>query len=100
MDLERDGNLIEAGWWFLVTLFLLVKACQARGRVRRIFFILTPAFFAFSISDLIESHTGAWWKPIWLLLLKVVCVVVFFFGFRAYYKLPKVERTQSVGQTK
>jgi hypothetical protein len=93
MDLERDGNLIEAGFWFVVGVILLVKACQASGRLRRIFFVLTVALFAFSISDLIEARTGAWWKPIWLLLLKVSCVTVLFFGFRAYYKLPKAERS-------
>lgn len=93
-DLERDGNLIEAGFWILVSLLILFKAWKSIGRVRRIFLTLTPAFFAFGISDVIESQTGAWWKPVWLLLLKTACVAVFFFGFRAYYKLPKEERNR------
>ncbi len=90
-DLERDGNLIEAGFWFAVALFLLFKAVKARRRLRTILSVLSVAFFFFGISDVIESRTGAWWTPIWLLLLKAACVMVFFFGFRAYFKLPKDE---------
>src|ERR1043166_9724123 len=66
-ELERDGNLIEAGFWFVVTLFLLFKATRARGRLRKIFAVLTVAFFFFSLSDVVESRTGAWWTPPWLL---------------------------------
>lgn len=39
--------------------------------------ILPAAFLAFGCSDWIEMHTGAWWKPWWLLLLKATCVTIF-----------------------
>jgi succinate-acetate transporter protein len=92
-DLERNGNLIEAGFWFLVTVLLLVKAFRAGMALRRVFLVLSGAFFVFSISDLIESQTGAWWRPFWLLLMKGACIGVFVFGFRAYYRIRKQKDT-------
>ena len=86
-DPEKYGNLLEAGLWFAVSLILLAKLWRATGRLRRVFAILAAAFFVFGVSDLIESQTGAWWRPWWLLLLKVGCVAVFVFGFREYYRI-------------
>lgn len=86
-DLEKNGNLIEAGVWFAVALVLVAKAWRVDGRLRRIFSTLAGAFFVFGISDLIEAQTGAWWRPLWLLAMKVACVAVFFFGFREYYRM-------------
>ena len=88
-DLEKSGNLVEAAFWMLVAVLILVKAIRAVVPLRRIFFILTVAFFVFSISDIIESQTGAWWKPFWLLLMKTGCIAVFLFGFREYYRITK-----------
>jgi len=88
-DLEKKGNLVEAAFWMLVTVVILVKAIRAVVPLRRIFFILSAAFFVFSISDIIESQTGAWWKPLWLLLMKTGCIAVFFFGSREYFRITK-----------
>ncbi len=86
-DPEKYGNLLEAGLWFAVSLILVAKLMRAAGRLRRVFLILATAFFVFGISDLIESQTGAWWRPWWLLLLKVGCIAFFVFGFREYYRI-------------
>jgi hypothetical protein len=93
-DIERDGNLIEAGFWMLVSFVVLFKGLKSSGPVRRIYLMLAPAFFVFGISDIIESRTGAWWRPFWLLLLKGACVLIFALEFRAYYRLPKEQRTK------
>ncbi|HEY0457277.1 MAG TPA: hypothetical protein VGE41_12975 [Verrucomicrobiae bacterium] len=90
-DLEKNGNLLEAGIWLLVTLVLLTKVFCSQPPFRRIFFILSAAFFIFGISDIIESRTGAWWRPWWLFVMKASCVLVFYFGFRAYYQEKKRE---------
>jgi phosphoglycerol transferase MdoB-like AlkP superfamily enzyme len=92
MDLEKDGNLIEAGLWFSFTLILLARGLKAHAKVRKTLLVLSAAFLAFSVSDVVESHTGAWWTPYWLLIWKVACVVVFFFGFREYYKVRRSQR--------
>ncbi|GDY20692.1 hypothetical protein LBMAG56_20380 [Verrucomicrobiota bacterium] len=86
-DPEKYGNLLEAGLWFAVSLILLAKLTRATGRLRRVFAILAAAFFVFGITDLIESQTGAWWRPWWLLVLKATCVATFVFGFREYYRI-------------
>ena len=35
------------------------------------------SFFAFGISDFVEIHTGAWYRPWWLLAWKATCVAGF-----------------------
>jgi hypothetical protein len=95
MNFEKSGNLIEAALWFGVSLAWTVKSVRGEGRLRVIFSLLAAAFFVFAITDLIESETGAWWRPLWLLGLKALCVVGFVGGFAAYYsvsrKKPEVE---------
>ncbi len=88
-DLERIGNLCEAGLWLVFALILAGKGWRAQGRLRRVFIRLAAGFLVFSVSDVIESHTGAWWRPPWLLLIKAVCVAVFYFGLREYYRIKK-----------
>ena len=40
MDLERDGNLIEAGVWIVLSLVLLVHTFRSEEQLRRIPFFL------------------------------------------------------------
>ena len=94
MDLEKVGNLIEATLWFAVSVVFIVKAIQGRGRLRAVFILLAVAFSAFGVSDLVESETGAWWRPLWLLALKSICVASFVCGFTAYYKFTRQIKNQ------
>ena len=56
-----------------------------KGADRKTLWIVGTAFILFGLSDYIELQTGAWWKPIGLLLLKAGCIAVFaFFGWRHY----------------
>jgi hypothetical protein len=93
-DIEKTGNLIEAALWSLVAIALLIRSSKEPVELRRIFFVLSAAFFVFGITDVVESWTGAWWRPVWLLLLKASCVVVFLLGFGQYYRIRK--RNKSV----
>lgn len=94
-DVEETGNLVEAGVWMLVALALAIKAVRVTTTLRRMLMILSGTFVVFGVSDIIESSTGAWWRPIWLPLIKGACLVVFFFGFRAYYRIVKSMKTSS-----
>lgn len=85
MDIEIVGNRIEAGVWILVAIGLLVKGWRSANPLRRFYAILGVAFFVFGISDVIESFTGAWWRPWWLLAMKGTCIAVFVLGFGWYY---------------
>ena len=89
MDFETSGNLVEAALWFAVSLTFVVKTAFAHGRLRRVFSILAVAFAVFGLTDLIESETGAWWRPLWLLGLKAACVASFVVGFVAYYRITR-----------
>ena len=95
MDLATSGNLIEAAIWFAVSLACSIRSLRGEGRLRVIFSLLAGTFFVFAITDLIESETGAWWRPQWLLGLKALCVLGIVGGFAAYYAAtpnkPKVE---------
>jgi hypothetical protein len=88
-DLGRTANLAEAALWGLMAVYCLVRSCRATGGLRRVFGSLAIAFFFFGISDLIEAHTGAWWRPWWLLFLKAGCLIILFAGFRNYYRVRK-----------
>ena len=83
-DLTVTGNLFEAVLWAVFALAFLVMAFRASSARRRLWGILAVAFAAFSVSDVIESHTGAWWRPPGLLVLKVTCVAVFLWGVYEY----------------
>jgi hypothetical protein len=86
MDLERDGNFIEAGVWFLLSVVLFLYALRSEKRVRPTLFILVVTLAVFGGSDLVEARTGAWWKPWWLFVWKAVCVIALLFGFLRHYR--------------
>jgi len=73
-ELFRDSNNFEALLWWGVGV-LAFKAARDRDLPRAaIAFLIT--LLIFGVSDLVEAHTGAWWRPWWLFVWKAVCVVV------------------------
>ena len=72
------SNRIEAGLWFVIALAMAIAAFRRR-HVRRDCAIGAFAFALFAISDLVETHTGAWWRPWWLLAWKAACLVAFLY---------------------
>jgi hypothetical protein len=91
MDLARDGNLIEAGVWFVLALVVAIRAVFA-GPARSTLVLLAVTLVAFGLSDIVESRTGAWWRPWWLFVWKAVCAGLLLFGFARCYKLMKRHR--------
>lgn len=89
MDLERDGNLIEAGVWIVLSVVLFVHAVRSEKRLRPTLFVLVFMLAIFGVSDLVEARTGAWWKPWWLFVWKAVCVITLLSGFLRYYQIQK-----------
>jgi hypothetical protein len=69
-------NRVEACLWFAIALGIAI-ACTARRRwtVQRCVGVLL--LVAFGASDLVETTTGAWWRPWWLFAWKTVCVLGF-----------------------
>jgi hypothetical protein len=67
-------NIAEAGLGFALGVAMLVLSIRsARGRGPRI--AAGIALVAFGLSDLVETQTGAWWRPWWLLAWKAACVL-------------------------
>ena len=80
-------NRAEAVLWFAVAIAMAVCAFWQPVAQRKTMWFLATAFAAFGVSDVIESQTGAWWEPWWLLVLKAACVLAFIFGFRRLFAL-------------
>jgi hypothetical protein len=61
------ANQVEAVLWFAVAGIVFAKWRNPLAAI---------ALIAFGVSDLVETLTGAWWRPWWLLTWKTMCVVV------------------------
>ncbi|HSJ03244.1 MAG: hypothetical protein ACAI34_25985 [Verrucomicrobium sp.] len=96
MAVDAIFNLCEAALWFAISaVFLFFCTVKRHGSQRRESLLLAVSFAAFGISDVIESRTGAWWNPWWLLVLKGVCVSVFLRAFILYQKARRQAAAQS-----
>lgn len=69
-------NYLEALFWWSIAIVLLIRSRSHDVGVRKLARVAAIIFLLFGISDVIEAHTGAWWRPIWLLMLKAGCLVV------------------------
>lgn len=63
------ANIAEAGLWSA-----LAAVVSLRGRTPLRWW-LALALLAFGVSDLVETRTGAWYRPWWLLAWKAACIV-------------------------
>jgi hypothetical protein len=67
-------NVLEAGLWAGFGLLTGVFGGRVRGMTARLRAVFVVSFLAFGVSDAIEAHTGAWWKPPGLLVFKGACL--------------------------
>src|SRR4051812_18128612 len=81
------SNYIEAGLWTSIGLGFAIAAFRQIGITRRQCAIAAVTFILFGISDLVESTTGAWYRPIWLLIWKALCLLVFAWLLLNYIRL-------------
>ncbi len=76
VGIEQTFNYAEAVLWGLFAIGFAWRAVQARS-VRGRCLIAAAAFLLFGLSDIVETQTGAWWRPWWLLVWKALCLLVF-----------------------
>ncbi len=69
-------NVIEAGIWFIIGTRFLLYALRKTTNLKKPFLIFSITLFFFGLSDIIETQTGAWYKPWELFLLKAICVIL------------------------
>ena len=73
-DLEKTGNLIEAGFWLVFGIGLVIGGTRRGWAIARLALLLGTILLLFGVSDLVEANTGAWWRPWWLLVWKGTCL--------------------------
>jgi len=64
----HHGNCMEASLWILFALGLGWRSILPSPPHATLSRWVVPIFTLFGLSDLVEVHTGEWWKPGWLLL--------------------------------
>jgi hypothetical protein len=89
MNIEHDGNQIEAIVWLVLALALGVHAFFREKRLRPTLLFLAAMIVVFGVSDLVEAETGAWWRPWWLLVWKGSCLLLMLAAFLRYLRLSK-----------
>lgn len=88
----QDANLIEAMLWFAIAGVFAISLLLPRRPARVDRAIAALAFALFGVSDLIERHTGAWWRPWWLLAIKAACVATFLVLLIRHYRRREMHR--------
>ncbi len=91
-------NYCEAALWGVFAACLAVGLRRTQPALRRIRGSAAVGFALFAVSDLIEVHTGAWWRPPGLLVLKAACVVALFACARHYFRSKKTRESNSKGE--
>ncbi|WLD15193.1 hypothetical protein [Planctellipticum variicoloris] len=94
MDVVALFNAFEAAWWLIVAVLIGVESQRSR-RPRNLTIGLCTALVVFAVSDAIEYHTGAWWRPWWLAVLKVACgTTIGLLALRIYRKGSETTRNE------
>jgi hypothetical protein len=61
--------------WTLMACFVLSRAISMRPR--RVHLLMAAVtFLVFAGSELVEMKTGAWWRPVWLMVWKGACIAI------------------------
>jgi hypothetical protein len=90
MNIASIFNYFEAGLWFIIAVAVFIRRDVANPQLTKLALILSASFALFSISDVVEAATGAWWRPLWLLGLKGLCVLSFVCCWIKYRKIVKI----------
>lgn len=69
-------NQIEACLWCAMAVAIAISLTRRR-RWNGTRAVGVLVLLAFGISDLVETTTGAWWRPWWLFAWKTICVLYF-----------------------
>lgn len=77
MDYVFYFNVFEAGLWTTLGVCAAVLAARTDdSSVARRLLLIGVTFWIFAGSEVMETQTGAWWKPWWLAVWKGVCIAV------------------------
>ena len=94
-DAVRTYNIIEGFYWLGISLVFFVPALRSREKNRLFCLLGGLAFVSAALSEFCEVHTGAWWKPWWLLVWKISFGPVFILMVIWYRKIKMTESPHS-----
>ncbi len=86
-DLEVVGNYLEGVFWISVGLVLGIAGRRSNPGFKKLSLIASVLFVLFGISDFIEAQTGAWWRPLWLLAWKGMCLIALAWCYWKYRQI-------------
>ncbi len=72
--IEYWGNVIEAGFWMAIAAIVYWRSDRRSGPRLGTGEWTAVILFWFGISDLVETTTGAWYRPLALLVMKGACI--------------------------
>jgi len=90
----ETANYVEAALWMIMGLGFVIAGSRYAARRRRRFFLVGVTLIVFGASDVVETQTGAWWRPWWLLAWKGFCLVALGAFAVAYFR-----RRRSTGRS-
>lgn len=89
-------NSVEALIWVSIGLILLVGAKKgALNSSKKDALVLSSLFLTFGVSDVVEVFSGAWWRPWWLLIWKILNAVALLFFTGKLYLAEKAAKRQN-----
>ena len=74
LDFVTVFNGLEALLWSVLAVVIAVRFRKSDAGLRQLSSITAALLAAFAVSDVVEMQTGAWWRPVGLLVLKGACV--------------------------
>jgi hypothetical protein len=93
LTVETVFNGCEAVFWLALAVIIAVRFRKSTGGLRRLSWMTTVLLVAFAVSDVIEMKTGAWWRPVGLLILKGVCLMGLVVCFIAMVRSVRASKT-------
>lgn len=86
------ANTLEALLWWTLAAVLLFAARSRPSWPRSTLRLTVLTLIAFGLSDLVETQTGAWYHPWWLLLWKSTCVALLLYSALKLYQAREKSR--------
>jgi hypothetical protein len=86
-DPEVIGNYIEGVFWMTVGIVLGIAGRKKHVAYKKLSLFACAVFITFGISDLVEAQTGAWWRPLWLLGWKGLCIIGLIWSYWKYRQI-------------
>ncbi len=96
MNIASLFNYFEACLWLLIAVTVFLRRIKTNPALTRLAVITSSSFALFGVSDLVEASSGAWWRPLWLLGLKGLCVLSFLCCWIKYHQINKTSELRKL----